>query len=385
MSAILLTGDATDLLPVIPAGSVQCSITSPPYFGLRDYDLPGTLWPAITYRPMAGVPEISIVGCAPDCDHQWTAPTRAPLANGASGPNGRQKNVAASRAISSTGGDYCGRCGGWRGCLGLEPDPLMYIAHLVHIARLLWPALRDDGTLWLNLGDTYAAGGNGGGGHFMAGRSHAGWLHRADRRGYRGPPAGLKKKDLIGIPWRAALALQADGWYLRSDIIWSKTNCMPESVKDRPTQGHEYLFLLSKRRRYFYDGAAIAEPTVSGDPVVRGSVAAGKPQSGRRGAPAPATPVRTTRNARTVWPIAASQYQGPHFATFPELLVERCILASTRVGDVVLDPFGGSGTVGAVALKHNRDAILIDLQPAYQPLQAERTTGVQRLLPLEGV
>lgn len=256
---VQLHGDCLDLLPALSPKSVQCVVTSPPYYALRDYGLPPTHWPEVTYAPMSGLPPITIPGCDPDCDHAWGEPIRAPWANENPGPNGRAKNGESSRSRGVTSGELCQRCGGWRGCLGLEPDPLMYVAHLVLIFRHIRAALADDGVCWLNLGDSYAAGGNGGGGKFMAMRAHKGWGFRAERRGAETPPLGTKVKDLLGVPWRVAFALQADGWYLRSDVIWSEPNCMPESANDRPTRAHEYVFLLTTSKRYYYDAVAVAE------------------------------------------------------------------------------------------------------------------------------
>lgn len=381
----LLHGDCIDLLRTITR-RVQCIVTSPPYFGLRDYGLPPTLWPTVEYAPMAGLLPIRIQGCESDCAHEWGQAVRGPFANTASGPNGRKKNTKTSHNRPVAAGAYCQRCGGWRGCLGLEPDPLMFIAHLVHVFRLARAVLADDGVCWLNLGDTYAAGGNGGGGSYMALRARQAWEHRADRTGFRSPPAGLKEKDLLGIPWRAALALQADGWYLRSDIIWAKPNAMPESTKDRPTKAHEYLFLLSKSEKYYYDQAAIREPQTGnahsrGKGITPKSVPAGdgriRANASFHASTATYTEVPGGRNRRSVWTIAARGISDAHFATFPEALVEPCILAGSRPGDMVLDMFHGSGTVGRVAERFGRDSIGIDLNADYIELQERRTDGLQ--------
>jgi DNA modification methylase len=389
MSVDLLHGDNLEVLPRLQERSVQCVVTSPPYYGLRDYGLPPTLWPTVSYLPMAGLPALEIPGCDPACAHEWGEPVRAPWANTIAGPNGRDKNTEASRKRGKTSGEYCQHCGGWRGCLGLEPDPLAFIGHLVHVFRLVWRVLRDNGVCWLNLGDSYAAGGNGGGGKFMAQRARKAWEHRADRRGYRSAPAGLKEKDLLGIPWRAAMALQADGWYLRSDVIWVKPNCMPESTRDRPTKAHEYIFLLAKSERYFFDANAIAEPAVAAKGNSR-SFRGGGAYTGGRSFHNHQSVDREThgnipnelgvRNVRTVWQIPSSNYAAAHFATFPEALAERCIRAGSRAGDTVLDPFGGSGTTGRVAERLNRNAVLIELNPDYISLQERRTDGVQREL-----
>jgi DNA modification methylase len=243
----------------------------------------------------------------------------------------------------------------------------------------------------------------------MAERKDGSWQSRPALNGWRAPPVGLKAKDLVGIPWRVAFALQADGWYLRSDIIWHKPNAMPESVTDRPTKSHEYVFLLSKSARYFYNADAVAEKVafsqvgrVRADPVggasheARGQHSAGgvystpkgkhstsdKQAPGRRivenVAKARAAgadhdnPFGATRNVRSVWTIATRPYTGAHFATMPPELAERCILAGSAPGDTVLDPFAGSGTTGAVAVGHGRSAVLIELNPDYLQLARER-------------
>jgi DNA modification methylase len=317
----LLLGDCRESMRTLPAESVQCCVSSPPYWGLRDY--------------------------------------------------------------------------GHDGQLGLEPTPDAYVASMVAVFREVRRVLRPDGTLWLNLGDSYASttsGTGARGGSFAAERSQ--WQGAASRRDL---PMGCKPKDLVGIPWRVAFALQADGWYLRSDIIWAKPNPMPESVTDRPTKSHEYLFLLSRSERYYYDAGAIAEP-VSGDPDVPRNrwdtkdyetpgqkpqkrtsrsgnlrrtpgcdVVAGASHVGR-GFPWEGS----TRNARSVWTIATQPYSGAHSATFPPELAERCIKAGSKPGDTVLDPFAGSGTTGMVATGHGRDAIMCELNPEYAHLIRER-------------
>lgn len=285
------------------------------------------------------------------------------------------------------------------GQIGLEPSPDAYVAALVGVYMEVWRVLADDGCIWVNLGDSYAAGGHGGGGVFMEMRGKSGseaWAHRQDKTGWRKPPDGLKPKDLIGIPWRVAFALQADGWYLRSDVIWSKPNPMPESVTDRPTKAHEYVFLFSKSERYYYDADAIADPlsdvsigryqrAVDNKEVfdpARHKHAMGDKKIHQ--APmeiltraAANVVAKGTRNARSVWMIPTQPYAGAHFATMPEKLAERCILAGSRPGDLVLDPFGGSGTTVRVARRFNRRGVMLDLNPAYLQLAQERISGVQ--------
>jgi DNA modification methylase len=208
----------------------------------------------------------------------------------------------------------------------------------------------------------------------------------ATTRSWHKPPAGWKSKDLVGIPWRVAFALHAAGWYLRSDIIWSKPNPMPEPVNDRPTKSHEYIFLLSKRESYFYDADAIREPlqpktlTTYHSERSKGNDALGGVKSDNWSKDVPTRRAKIDENGdpvgankRTVWTVATQPYDGAHFATFPTRLIEPCVLAGSRPGDLVLDPFFGSGTVGEVAEKHGRRWIGFDLNPAYAELQAERT------------
>ena len=199
----------------------------------------------------------------------------------------------------------------------------------------------------------------------------------------------LKQKDLVGAPWRVAFALQAAGWYLRSDIIWAKSNPMPEAVTDRPTRSHEYLFLLSKNVRYFYDQQAVAEPVQAAKGNARSFRGGGGYTKGRsfnnsatveRDTQGNAPNESGNRNRRSVWTISTKAYSGAHFATFPPALVEPCVLAGCPVGGVVLDPFAGSGTVGAVALQHNRRAVLIELNPDYCELARQRLAVVQPVL-----
>ena len=298
--------------------------------------------------------------------------------------------------------------------IGLEQTPDAYVAELVQVFREVRRVLKDDGTVWLNLGDSYATNGGAHGGRsdnqtgVGAKRTHAaGGDDQAPRRA----PEGLKQKDLIGIPWRVAFALQADGWYLRQDIIWHKPNPMPESVTDRCTKAHEYIFLLSKSAKYYFDAQAIAEPSSEVSIARRGRADLrqkegwaeayhGNPPKGlaggrggknafrgqghfRDGEKGPANRegremkdigVGATRNRRSVWTVSTKPYTGAHFATFPTDLIRPCILAGAPVGGTVLDPFGGSGTTGQVAIEEGRRAILCELNPAYVQLINERTS-----------
>lgn len=380
---MILQGNNIEVMPQLEAESFYTCVTSPPYWGLRDYGLPPTYWPQMTYTPMPGLPSITV----PE----------------------------------------------WNGCLGLEPTPEMFVAHSVQVFREVHRLLRSDGTLWLNYGDSYAGSGKGGGGSYESERP--GWQQIKGKRLKRGSGRwgggnlsalnGLKPKDLIGIPWRVAFALQADGWYLRMDNIWSKPNCMPESVGDRPTKAHEYMFLLSKSERYYYDGNVIKEPLASSSIVrlsqdlegqqgseranggaktngrmkaVGGSKGAfGPPQSRRRsgnkerkygeerdrpeshlGASIPWE--GSTRNKRSVWTVPTAQFTEAHFATFPEKLIEPCILAGAPVGGRVLDPFGGSGTTLKVALENNRECTIIEMGPQYVEIAERRTAVIQPTL-----
>lgn len=366
---MILVGDCRALMQAMPADTVQCVVTSPPYFGLRDYGVAG---------------QIGLEGKS-DC-------------------------------LGWATGSACGEC---------------FMCTLVAVFREVRRVLRKDGTCWVNLGDSYA-GSRGAQAHGPSNTSkmarHAVNNHpkRAQKTGAL-HAAGIKPKDLYGIPWRAALALQADGWFLRQDVVWSKPNPMPESIKDRCTKAHEYLFLLSKSPRYFFDADAIKEPMQHGytrtgvgfghgfeeKPRYRkpsgwdtsegnhqslvGRYAAGssrdgfkRPGAGARCPGKPAQhrqerddPVATgNRNKRSVWEIPTQPFPEAHFATFPEALVEPCVLAGSRPGDLVLDPFMGAGTVAVVAKRLARRWIGCELNPAYVSIAERRIARVQPGLPL---
>jgi DNA modification methylase len=263
---------------------------------------------------------------------------------------------------------------GHSGQLGLESTPEEYVANIVDVFREVKRVLSDNGTLWLNLGDSYASGG-------MSNPSSKSTLGGGKDRGaadyslIRLIPDGLKPKDLVGIPWRVAFALQADGWFLRSEIIWAKPNPMPESVTDRPTRSHEQIFLLAKSQTYFYDHEAIKESAVTGSwdalPPIGGAKAVGVNGNSTYSGNTPASD--GTRNKRDVWTVSTKPYAGAHFATFPPDLIEPCILAGAPVGGIVLDPFGGSGTTGMVANRLGRRAVLIELNPDYAAQIKQRT------------
>lgn len=272
---------------------------------------------------------------------------------------------------------------GVAGQLGLEPTPDLYVEALTQVFREVSRVLRPDGTLWLNLGDCYATSGGAGwqGKHGeRASRTHT-------QRNLKRKTAldGLKPKDLVGIPWMMAFALRREGWYLRSEIIWAKPNPIPESVKDRPTKSHEHLFLLSKNKSYFFDSKAFQEPCKSDDYDKR-RMKEGRPRKAGKYFEQRDKIFRTkaklghsnkvgngeTRNRRTVWTITTKAFAGAHFATFPQDLIEPCILAGSPVGGTVLDPFFGAGTTGLVAVKHRRKFVGIELNESYCELARER-------------
>lgn len=313
--ATLYTGDVLDVLKTLPDESVQTCITSPPYFGLRDY--------------------------------------------------------------------------GMEGQIGLEPTIEDYVGKMVDVFSEVRRVLKDDGTLWLNLGDSYSSFKDKGvRQQTLAGKSRTepsgGKARNRDRAAMEA--CGLKNKDLIGIPWRVALALQADGWFLRQDIIWNKPNPMPESVTDRCTKSHEYIFMLAKSQRYYYDQGAIKEPQTTpmdtkanqsfGAPGGKAEAVYGAKVSGDKWVPS------GVRNKRSVWTVTTKPFAGAHFATFPPDLIRPCVLAGAPAGGVVLDPFSGSGTTGMVAVEEGRKHIGIELNPEYQELAVERITPAAKQLRL---
>lgn len=316
----ILNGDWIENLKTLPDCAVQCCVTSPPYWGLRDYGVAGQL--------------------------------------------------------------------------GLEKTPEEYVEKMVIGFREVRRVLKDDGTLWLNLGDSYASDTKGsGGGGITSGlnckRSEDGSFH-PDNKSVRHFNArkvqhGLKPKDIVGIPWRVAFALQSDGWYLRQDIIWAKPNPMPESVTDRCTKSHEYIFLLSKSARYYYDADAVKEDSVT-DPNSKAAMMFGS-ANGKNNTSVLAHAadlghkwdISPTRNRRSVWTITTKPYKEAHFATFPEEIPRTCILAGSKKGDTILDPFSGAGTTGVVAEKLGRKYIGIELNPQYIKLAEDRIYNVQPL------
>lgn len=273
---------------------------------------------------------------------------------------------------------------GHEGQIGLEQTPEEYIQAMVEVFRCVWDVLADDGTLWLNIGDSYNAyKANTGGTKF------AGFRNQPEHRpkGYGLEVKSLKNKDLIGIPWMLAFALRADGWYLRQDIIWHKPNPMPESVRDRCTKAHEYIFLLSKSERYYFDSDAIKEPaTNAGKRVSLGDKSFSKGQAKGIGVDPSGNGLKDfydvpeTRNRRSVWTVTTRPYKGAHFATFPPDLIEPCILAGSRPNDIVLDPFMGSGTTAQVAMENGRKYLGCELNKVYEELQINRINSATEKL-----
>ncbi|MCP4262786.1 MAG: site-specific DNA-methyltransferase [Planctomycetes bacterium] len=354
-------GHVLDILKQLPVESVQCCVTSPPYWGLRDYDLPPMIWNGDKF-----------------CEHVWGDDCPGDP-RGGSGPNAKEFYAGdgeTTYARQVPRGNFCQQCGAWKGCLGLEPTPELYVKHIVEIFRQVRRVLRKDGTLWLNLGDSYWGGKGQNNYRWSAENTDRDTLQKPQHNicanyGEKRPQDGthniLKPKDLIGIPWRVALALQQDGWWLRQDIIWSKPNPMPESVTDRCTKAHEYVFLLTKSAKYFYDAEAIKEDGIYGYTP--------KPGMYERVGNSDKNPQKTfgsckdgdggKRNKRSVWTIPTQPMPEAHFATFPQKLIEPCVLSGCPENGIVLDLFFGSGTVGIVAYKHNRKFIGIDLSENY--------------------
>lgn len=331
---MILQGDCLAVLKTLPEASVHCVISSPPYWSLRDYGVQPSVW-----------------GGNPRCDHEFVS---AGAKEGYTSKrkwqhtaNGRGEEQPAEKTLRDPvtrenfpeawnqveQGAFCRHCGAWCGALRLEPTPDLYVEHIVSVFREVRRVLRKDGTAWVNFGDSYAAGGKGGGGSFMAERGDAAWKKRSALNGWRSAPKGLKAKDLCMIPARCALALQADGWYLRSDIVWAKPNPMPESIVDRPTKSHEFMYLLAKTARYYYDAEAVRE---SATDTGRMNGRDGRDEDPRARPPgsAPRTLARLDysalgRNRRSVWIIPTQPTPEAHFATFPEALVDPCLRAGT--------------------------------------------------------
>jgi DNA modification methylase len=385
--ARLIHASAHDL-PLDPA-SVQMIATSPPYFGLRKYDGEQDVeWPAVEYAPMAGLPPLTVAGCDAECEHEWgeAIPAKKP---GQVEQTKWKNATAAGAGQTATQGAYCQKCGGWRGPLGNEPTLEAYIGHLILCAREWRRVLRNDGVMFCNLGDSYANDGKWGG---SSGGKHVKELHGNTGVGRAKLTTGLLPKNLMMVPARFALAMQADGWILRSEMVWAKPNPMPESVTDRPTKAHEMIYLFSKRERYFWDADAVREPlseaTLERDKYGRPrnqfqAFATGVYHS-NEDMPShfdTMKPNPNGRNLRSVLTIPTQPYSAAHFATWPPALVEPMIKAGSRPGDVVLDPFGGSQTTGKVAIKLGRKYIGIDIAKEYLiDLAPERLTVQMELV-----
>jgi DNA modification methylase len=452
----LFCGDALSVLRSMPDESVQCVVTSPPYFGLRDYSSPPTIW-----------------GGNEDCEHEWVEQI-TPAANGLVNNDMQGETLSETSATRKPRrSDFCSKCNAWKGSLGLEPSPQLFVRNLVLIFREIRRVLKKDGSLWLNLGDSYAGSGRGRDADGTWNPGKGGTKQETNKgaiigrvvneksfhkslieNGHTGnawvkPPAGYKQKDLMGIPWRVAFALQDDGWWLRQDIIWSKPNPMPESVTDRCTKAHEYIFLLTKSRKYYFNQDAIREPlkdasiarlnpdldAQEGSDRVPGktngnmkavvfggtnrcpdtrlqSGKEGKPRyknleangqknhsfhesreegkewkpkgrdrsNGNRngeGASTLDTAESLSANKKSVWTVTTQPFKDAHFATFPPKLIEPMILAGSREGDTVLDPFNGAGTTGLVSLRHRRNYVGIEINPEYIEMTKRRLAELQ--------
>jgi hypothetical protein len=303
MNAKIMLGDVKSQLLQIQSETIQCVVTSPPYWGLRDY--------------------------------------------------GNEAQI------------------------GLEETPQEYVDSMIDVFREVHRVLKLDGTLWLNLGDSYASFRDGKATPDTTRGNSEGTLvpkgSAKNRMAATFTGTGIKHKDLVGIPWRVAFALQQDGWYLRQDIIWAKPNPMPESVRDRCTKSHEYLFMLTKSPKYYFDNQSIRETAVTGSWDKLPPIGRKKHQENGNPTYSGNQPANDgKRNKRDVWTINTKPFKGAHFAVMPEALVEPCILAGSQKGDLILDPFSGSGTVGVVALKHQRNYVGVELNPAYAQISAER-------------
>lgn len=256
---------------------------------------------------------------------------------------------------------------GMEGQIGMEETPEEFVDKLVSVFREVRRVLRPDGTLWVNIGDSYAT---------RSGRQPPTNTRNSCGHTEKRTPLGYKYKDMIGVPWLLAFALRTDGWYLRQDIIWNKTNCMPESVRDRCTKSHEYIFLLTKSERYYFDAAAICEPIAeSSEKRYQQDIehqAGSNRQPGKENGPMKAVGNGKTRNKRTVWSVSTARFKGAHFATFPEKLIEPCILAGCPEGGTVLDPFMGSGTTGVVSKRLGRNFVGCEINNDYAKMAANR-------------
>ena len=344
---MIIQGNSLKELKSLRSNSIDCCVTSPPYWGLRDYGLPKSVWGGIE-----------------SCCHSWENTILKRDSGKNTGNNTDWHRPSREFIPEDSKSRLCIKCGAWYGCLGLEPTHLMFIENLNLIFEEVRRVLKDDGTCWVNLGDTYVGGGRGGKTGDQTGNSLD--RSRSDNGTKWGPPTGkvegLKPKDLTGVPWRFALRSQDAGWYLRSDIIWHKGNPMPESVTDRPSKTHEYIFLLTKSKKYYYNAGAVEEPTLE--------------RSTNEGPCA-----MQFRNRRSVWKINIKPVKEAHFATYPERIPELCIKAGCKEGGTVLDPFFGSGTTGRVAERLGRKWIGIEMNPEYVKIAKQRTSQINIFAP----
>tara|TARA_R100000808_G_scaffold17718_1_gene39074 strand:- start:598 stop:1662 length:1065 start_codon:yes stop_codon:yes gene_type:complete len=334
----IVAGNCLNTLDELKEQSVNTVVTSPPYWGLRDYQT-GT-WE----------------GGDPDCPHMRTTKISKDTATGHKAMYD-QGSVVGDAIYKST----CPQCGATRidEQIGLEETPEAYTTKIVEVFRKIKRVLRDDGTVWLNLGDSYSGSGKGPSGSLNKDHHHMEKIHSAI------VPSGLKQKDLVGVPWRVAFALQADGWYLRQDIIWHKPNPMPESVQDRCTKAHEYIFLLSKNLKYYFNNHAIKEEKKTSEGFDQFKIQ--NPDMITKDG------LRTKgKNKRSVWTVAPKPFKQAHFATYPPELIEPCILAGCPKGGTVLDPFGGAGTTALVANRNDRNAVILELNDDYATIAKER-------------
>lgn len=415
----VLHGDALTQLKTLESESIQMCVTSPPYWGLRDYRTAPIVWPDTSLHPKGSGSDETTT-----CSHEWITTRQykdSPTRSGSEGVGFDDSETTKAQRWREH--DLCRLCGAWRGSLGLEPSPDFYVQHVVQIFREVRRVLRSDGTLWLNLGDSYATGGgtvgrSPGGGDQGERFLRAGMINTQPNRM---PLEGLKPKDLIGIPWRVALALQSEGWYLRSEITWCKRAPMPESVTDRPTSATEKIFLLSKSEKYLYNRDEVrlspldAEddarrilyrtldgqksnptetqnglrprkpfgPTLEGGEYGRHHLGDAIPEKQRRSdrqrghsrrhagfndrwdLMTKAEQLAGGANLRNYWVLSPDPFPDAHFATFPREIPKRCILLGSNASDAVLDCFAGSGTAGKVAIELGRKAILIEPKAEY--------------------
>lgn len=390
----VLCGDNREVMKTLPGGSIDIAVTSPPYWGLRDYGEIESIW-----------------GGDPDCDHEWvnTPPPRQRNEADIQDPDSKQATMRGTN-YNAQEGNVCTKCGAWRGQLGLEPHPQMFIDHLIEVSQEIKRVIKPRGSYWLNLGDTYFGGG---GGNYGTGRSAEQAPHPKNFTSKIQQTDWLQPKQLLGIPWRVAMALQEDGWILRNCVIWYKPNHMPESVKDRLTKSYEFMFFFVKQRKYYFNLDEIREP-LKEESLKRyeypfnkfGGGMAILPQKGggktkmitkheiatdRIGNFSYDDPLHNKayhpngKNPGDVWEINTQPFPGAHFAVFPPALIEPIIKAGCPKNGVVLDPFAGSGMALRAARKLGRKFIGIDINPEYVEMSLRRVRADTYTPPPEGV